>query len=102
MTLNQITLFFANFGYQKDKESKPASLKRYTVVVTTGARWFGPLFGQFVADCFVPIGKPEGPGEEDSSDTYQFEYPNFNDTVAFVDALQQMKSRSRQGIRKEF
>jgi hypothetical protein len=101
MTPQQVAQFFANFGYQEGKEAKPISLERYVLVVTTSARWFGPLFGQMVADCFMPTGKAVAPGYEDSLDSYLFEYPKSEELLGFLDFLRDASTHSR-ASRKQF
>jgi hypothetical protein len=76
MTKVQVSRFFANFGLTEGKDSKPFSLPRYTLIVTTAARWHGEMFAQIVADCFMPHGESIEPGYEDSLEWHQFEWPS--------------------------
>ena len=71
MTRMQVARFFANFGFRRGEESRPLSLFRYSLVITTAARWHGEAFARVVASCFIPVGEAE-----DSREGYIFQYPN--------------------------
>ncbi len=72
MNHSQIVQFFANFGIHPGQEYKPLSLKQFTVIVRTAARWHGGSFASMVMDCFMPEGEAVCAGYEDSCERYRF------------------------------
>lgn len=72
MTFQQLQRLFWMFGLEADVNVHIVYLRTYALLITVASKWYGAAAGQFVADCFVPMGPAIRPGFEDSSLYYQF------------------------------
>jgi hypothetical protein len=63
MTLEQVRLFFRNFGLETGLESETVSLEKLEKIVKAAVQWHGADFGRYVMDCFIPISEEVKPGQ---------------------------------------
>lgn len=72
MHLEQVKLFFSNFGLTMGLEGEMVSVEKYEQIQKAAAKWHGVDFARYVANCFIAI------SEEVKTGRYQLSHYDFD------------------------